>query len=298
MKKWFKYFVYLSIIFLIIGLVKADYLVIPKIENFTFLILSIICVFTGFFFDSFAWYKTLKAGGYNQVKLQDCIAGMGLSIFGKYIPGKIWLIVGRSAYIAKRYDLPEKDTTAFSLNAQFISLWVGLLIGSIGIFFTGTQKLIPELTLALWIVLTLILFSRIFHNLITTIVKKIFRRNFVIPSLSFKKIIKVIPWFFGNWLLWCLGFYFLTQSMCIEPIIVFIGFIFALAGTMGVLAVIVPGGIGVREGILATMLILAGIDEKLAVSISVASRLWFLSGEFFLFIIGVFANIKIKKTRL
>ncbi len=295
MKKWFKYFVYISILFLIIGLVKADYLVIPDIKNFTFLFLSILCVFAGFFFDSFAWYRTLRAGGYSMVKVCDCIAGMGLSIFGKYIPGKIWLIVGRSAYIAKRYDIPEKDTTAFSVNAQFISLWVGLLCGSAGIFFTGAQKLIPELTLALWILLTFLLFSRVFHNLVTAVVKKIFRRNLIIPSLSFKKVIKVLPWFFGNWLFWCLGFYFLTQSMSPEPIIVFTGFIFALAGTMGVLAVIVPGGIGVREGILAGMLILAGIDEKLAVSISVASRLWFLCGELFLFIIGVFADRKARK---
>lgn len=295
MKKWFKYFVYVSIIFLIIGLIRADYLIVPNIENFTFLIISLICVFVGFFFDSFAWYKTLRAGGYSMVKVSDCVAGMGLSIFGKYIPGKIWLIVGRSAYVSKRYDLSEKDTTVFSITAQFVSLWVGLLLGSVGMFFAGAQKFIPELTLALWLLLTLLLFSRIFHNLFTVIIKKVFKRNFVLPSLSFKKVVKIMPWFFINWLFWCLGFYFLSQSMSVETFSVFIGFIFALAGIMGILAVIVPGGIGVREGVLAGMLILAGVEGALAVSIAVASRLWFLMGELFLFILGFIVDLKNKR---
>ncbi|MDD2198419.1 MAG: lysylphosphatidylglycerol synthase transmembrane domain-containing protein [Bacteroidales bacterium] len=295
MKKWFKYFVYISLVFLILALIKADYLKIPLIHNYSLIALSIICVFLGFFMDAFAWQMTLKAYGYKKVNTQQALASMGLSIFGKYIPGKIWLIMGRSAYIAKKHNISEKDTASISLNAQFISLWMGLLLGAIGFLFIGTKALWAELSLLLWIALSLILFSRMFHNLTSFLIKKIFRKEVSIPSLSIKNVIKVLPWFFLNWLCWCFGFYFLVQSLSIDVVAPVTGLIFALAGTLGLLAIIVPGGLGVREGIVAAMLIMAGLNEVLAVSISVASRLWFLSGETFIFLLGLYCNIKQKK---
>ncbi len=295
MKKYYNYFVYVSILFLIIGLIKANYLKIPIIESYFYLSLSIIFVFAGFFFDSFAWYKVIKAGGYKMIKISDCVASVGLSIFGKYVPGKIWIIMGRSAYLAKKYGLNEKDTAFYSLNTQFISLWVGLFIGSIGIIFIKSDSLIVILTFILWILLSILLFSRIAHNTVISIARKLFKKEMNIPSLSFKKVIKLTPWFFINWSCWCLGFYFLAQSMCLNPIPVFTGTIFALAGIMGILAIIAPGGIGVREGVLVTMLVMTGIDETIAISISITSRLWFLSGEIFIFLLGFVVNLILKK---
>jgi glycosyltransferase 2 family protein len=297
MKKWFKYFVYISLVFLVIALIKADYLKIPQIHNYTLIVSSIIFVCLGFFMDAVSWQMTLKAYGYKKVNTRHALASMGLSIFGKYIPGKIWLIMGRSAYIAKRYNLSEKDTASISLNAQFISLWVGLLLGSVGFLFIGAKALWAELSLLLWLALSLILFSRIFHNLTTFLIKKIFKKEITIPSLSIKNVIKVLPWFFINWLFWSVGFYFLVQSLSIIAVNPVTGLIFALAGTLGLLAVIVPGGLGVREGIVAAMLILAGLNEVLAVSISVASRLWFLSGETFIFLLGLVCDVRSNKKK-
>jgi glycosyltransferase 2 family protein len=287
MKKWFKYFVYISLLFLIIALIQADYLNIPKIYNHINLFLSIILVCLGFLMDAFAWQRTLKTYGYKTINFQHSISSMGLSIFGKYIPGKIWLIMGRSAYLAKIYNINEKDTTSISLNAQFIGLWVGLLIGVVGFIFIGTKLLWAELTLLLWVVLSLILFSRVFHNLTTFLIGKIFKKNIDIPSLSVKKVFEVMPWYILNWILWCAGFYFLAQSLSPTFVNPFSGFLFALAGTLGLLAFFAPGGLGIREGIIVTMLIMAGLNEELAISISVASRLWFLIGEVFIFVLAL-----------
>lgn len=295
MKKYYNYFVYVSILFLIIGLIKANYLKIPIIESPFFLILSILFVCAGFFFDSVAWYKSVRAGGYKMVNLWDCVASVGLSIFGKYVPGKIWIIMGRSAYLAKKYGLNEKDTTVYSLNAQFISLWVGLFIGSIGLFFIKTESFLILLTIILWILLSFLLFSRVVHNAVTSVIRKILKKEINIPSLSFKNVIKITPWFFINWSCWCLGFYFLAQSMSAQQISIYTGSIFALAGTMGILAIIAPGGIGIREGILVTMLIMSGINESIAISISITSRLWFLIGEIFIFLMGFVVNLLLKK---
>jgi uncharacterized membrane protein YbhN (UPF0104 family) len=65
-----------------------------------------------------------------------------------------------------------------------------------------------------------------------------------------------------------------------------VGFGFPLAGTLGIMTLISPGGLGTREAVLVGYLNLAGIPVVDATTIAVASRLWFLGGEIFIFILG------------
>ena len=116
--------------------------------------------------------------------------------------------------------------------------------------------------------------------------KLLIKKDLDIPKLSFLKAIKVIPWFFLIWLFWSLSFYFLIKTVSEEDVRLVTGSGFALAGSLGIVAVIAPGGIGVREGVLAFILTLAGFNIELAASISVVSRLWFLIGEAFIFLIS------------
>lgn len=293
MKKWFNIFVYISLVFLIVALIKADYLKMPDIYNYTYIILGIIFVCVGFLFDTFSWHKTLIHFGYNKVKVTDSIISMGLSIFGKYVPGKVWSIIGRSAYIAKKYDLPEKETAVVSLTAQFISFWIGLLLGIIGLLFIGTHYYLLELSLLVWGLFTILLFSRIFHNIAINLIQKIFKKEIIIPSLNIKSTLRILPWFIINWLFWCLGFYFLIKGLSPGSFIVFLGLAFALAGTLSLLVLIIPGALGVREGFLVTLLVISGFNESLAVTISMASRLWFLCGEFFIFLFAIILRRKL-----
>ena len=106
MKKWFKYFPYLSIFFLVTALYRADYLKIPSIITPSALMISLLFLFSGFIIESIIWKQLLIKAQYD-VGFYECLAGIGLSIFSKYIPGKVWMIVSRAAYIAnnRRYSL-------------------------------------------------------------------------------------------------------------------------------------------------------------------------------------------------
>jgi uncharacterized membrane protein YbhN (UPF0104 family) len=64
------------------------------------------------------------------------------------------------------------------------------------------------------------------------------------------------------------------------------GLAFPLAATLGIIAVIAPGGLGAREGVLVAYLVLAGQSVADATTVAVAARLWFLAGELALFVIG------------
>ena len=58
-----------------------------------------------------------------RVDFNACVAGVGLSTFGKYIPGKIWMVVGKAAYLAKKneYSLGRLSIISLSVPVRNIS---------------------------------------------------------------------------------------------------------------------------------------------------------------------------------
>ncbi|MEX0686385.1 MAG: lysylphosphatidylglycerol synthase domain-containing protein [Balneolales bacterium] len=107
-------------------------------------------------------------------------------------------------------------------------------------------------------------------------------------------VLKLLPWTVINWLFWSAGFYFLILSLTETQIPPTAGLSFALATNIGILAIISPGGLGVREAVLIAYLNFIGLSLAEATTISVASRLWFLIGEAMLFAAGLISH-KYKK---
>lgn len=294
MKKWFNYFLLISLIFVIVSIIREDYLKVPVIFCYPHLLFSFLFLFAGFIFDTISWGKVINSTSYN-ISYKNAISSMGLSIFGKYMPGKVWVILGRGEYIVKKYQYPRKDLSSFSLNTQFISLWTGLLFGAIGMVAINGINIYGLSVLLLFIALTLIVFTPLFHRIAEKILKKILKKEISVPRLSFINAFKVLPWFILNWGFWCLSFYLLASSLVNYEISLHTAWGFGLAGSLGIMAIIAPGGIGVREGLLTGYLSLSGLDIQSATTIAVASRLWFLIGEVFIFLTAVVLDKTSKK---
>ncbi len=289
MISWHKYFVYLSLFFLAVFLFKTDYLKIPAVISPQYLILSFLFLFSGFIGNAFSWHRLLKASK-NPVSIKVCISSVGLSIFGKYIPGKFWLIMGRAAHVAENSAYSLGRVSALSLNAQFISLWFGLVLGTFGLFILGGLYLWGWIILVLWLVLTAVVFSSFFNNAGEKFLSFILKKEIAIPKLTLMETITVAPWFAISWLLWAAGFYFFVCALSLSGMPISVGLGFPLAGTLGIMAVFAPGGLGAREGVAAAYLCLAGLGLQEATTIAVASRAWFLSGEAFIFLLGWFSK--------
>ncbi|MEX0928342.1 MAG: hypothetical protein WD266_08950 [Balneolales bacterium] len=86
--------------------------------------------------------------------------------------------------------------------------------------------------------------------------------------------------------MWSAGFYFLILSLTDSPVSPTAGLSFALATNIGIIAIFAPGGLGVREAVIVGYLNYIGLSLAEATTISIASRLWFLAGEVFLFVTG------------
>ena len=284
-KSWHKYLIYVSLAFLVVALYRADYLHAPQIKSVFKLCVSFLFLWAGFVMNAVAWKKILEKSDYH-IGVEDCLAGFGLSIFGKYIPGKIWMVMGRAAYIAEKSDISLGKLSAVSLNMQFIAIWIGLVFGLTGMLLLEGWHLWGWFIVFLWLFFSIIIFSHFAHTKIEHLLKITLRKDITIPRLTPQSTLSVMPWFVAYWALWSLGFCLLVASLLDAGIFWSVGFGFPLAATLGIITFISPGGLGTREAIMVGYLALAGISIVDATTIAVASRLWFLAGEIFIFLIG------------
>ncbi len=295
LKNRLKYLIYISIVFVIVGLIKADYLKVPKVYNYYYLILSFLLLFSGFLFQCLNWYFALKKDYHVTVK--DALISFGLFVFTKYIPGKVFVILGKAEYISKKYGYKRKNIITRSFDTQLIVLWTGIIIGSITFFFTEETLKFALPLLFLWIFLTLVIFTNLFHNLLIKTIKILFKKEINIPLISFNEVVKILPVFFIYWLVFSAAFWFLASALSPDILALSAAFSFPLSVTLGIVMLIAPGGIGFREGILTGLLVMLSVDLHHATTISVVSRVWFLFGELFIFALALMLKYsdKIKK---
>jgi hypothetical protein len=128
MKKYFSNIVVVvSLLFLAYFLWSESLLDFSLIHWNKHLYLSFFFLFSGFVISGISWWWSLKVHNIN-ISVRDGLISHGLSIFAKYIPGKIWTILGRAAQIAKSKNL---NLTGFIFH--IIKRAVGLFrCGNIG----------------------------------------------------------------------------------------------------------------------------------------------------------------------
>ena len=280
-----------SFIFLVIFLIRQEYIV-PTIIHPWYMFFSFLLLFAGFYSSTLSWRTALASHGI-KCSRSEALISHGQSVFAKYIPGKIWVILGRAGYISN--DKKELKNHAFiSLKEQLIYLWAGFLISCIPtIIFYGIQwvSILVALTIA---GLSLFLFIKPVHTLLLSLIHRITRKSLDIPHVKFTASFPMIGAVLLIWIFWTAGFYLfmLALSTEITPIMMFA---FPLSVSFGLLAVILPGGLGLREGIIIGYLVLAGLDIESASTISIMNRFWFICGELFIFLLASLVRVMSKK---
>ena len=286
MKSWFNIFIYISLAFLIFYLYQNNFLIIPRVNSASLLLLSIMLLSAGFLLNVKAWQALLKSND-SEVSYSKAVTSIGLSIFGKYIPGKIWILFGRALYIADKEGDSILKITTISFLGQAISIITGVLMGSVVLWYYMNN----------WFLIIFFINIGILLIIISPFTKLLSEKIYFLPKgqqaiqLLGPHLIKALPWFIFFWACWGLGFYSMVGSLTyvttwtVAPM-------FILSGTAGILVFFVPGGIGVREGALYFFLLKSGYSVEMATTIAVGSRLWFLVGEIFIFCCGFLASIQ------
>jgi uncharacterized membrane protein YbhN (UPF0104 family) len=274
-----------------------DYLQFEVVSfNYGWLALSAFLLWLGFVLSTFAWRKALNLHGI-EISRRMAVVSHGLSVFAKYIPGKIWVILGRASYVAKK-SFKVSDLSYISLKEQLLYILLGLLISFVPTLIYFKTDYWPLIVFVTIVGLGAVLFLNPIHDLSERILTFLFKKPFSLPRLSFQLSIRLSGSVLLYWAAWTTAFYTFMLSITSEATLLH-SFAFPLSVCYGVLAIIMPGGIGVREGIMVGFLIATGVSTELVIAISVISRLWFMSGELFLFLLAFVIskkNIKFLKT--
>lgn len=276
--------IFTSLLFLIYYLWSKSLLDFTLLSWNTYLLFSFIFLFLGFLISGLSWWWALKVHQIN-IKVKDGIISHGLPVFAKYIPGKVWTILGRASQVAKDKELSTSALSFISLKEQLVYLVVGIIISIIPIYLAyGLNEFFFTVLLS-GMGISLIIFNKHIHNLVLLMGKKILKKELDLPLISIKNGFKLSFFNILLWASWTMGFYFFMLSFN-SSLDLNLAFIFPVSVVYGVLAIIMPGGIGVREGIITSFFIASGIDIELATTVSIVSRLWFIIGEAFMFLMA------------
>jgi len=276
--------IYLSVGYLLYYLFKIDLVDIPRVSNWSLLIVSVIFLSLGFLAQCIVWWKTLE---YYSVRCSvgTAVRSIGKTIFAKYLPGKIWQIGGRAAYIHAAYGGEIKQLVKTSVYVQLLSIFTSVVV----LMFCIVASPIPFTTILEsfnYIVgIDFVRYLVLGATILASIFLKTQYKKYDLLSRSGMLSLYATPW-----LIWGIGFHFLLLSLGLRIPIVGSMSVFVAASTVGIVISVSPGGLGVREGFMVWALVVLdlGLDVSEANGIAVAARIWFVFGELFIFITALF----------
>jgi len=252
-----------------------------KEAPFTFrpfsLVLSTLIFVFSYFIQLWAWYLiTLRLG--IAISWVETLKGWFYSQLGKYLPGKVWLLLGRFYF----YEAKGKSKKIISVALYFET--VTLLVAA-GVIFLITFFLFREMNplssekLSWWVILLCLITLIFLHpcviqkGLNTFLLK--FKKDPISLSISYSSILWILIVCIFVWVVEGIGFYLFVDS--VYPVstkfILFFTGALAISTTLGLIALFAPSGLGVREGALVYLLSLI-MPSSVAVILSLLTRLW------------------------
>jgi hypothetical protein len=230
-----------------------------------------------YFIQIWAWYLiTLRLR--IAVSMRETLESWFYSQMGKYLPGKVWLLLSRFYFYESKGKSKKAISVALFVEAVTMIVAAGLMfLGALAFFkevwpsYAGRQSQ--------WLVLVFLLG---FLSLHPRVLQKIlnwalvrFKRGPVSLPISYPDILWILFVSIISWVVGGVGFYLFVDS--VYPVapqyVLFLTGALAISSTIGLIALFAPGGLGVREGALVYLLSLM-MAAPVAVIISILSRIW------------------------
>jgi len=254
--------------------------------NYIFLVLSFVFVVITYLLSTCGWQLALNSlSGTNRISFSQSIAVVNTSSLIKYIPGKIWSYALQMYWLANAGFLKSVIVYVNLVNL-FVSIMTSLIVG-LG-FMLFSPVIVPVAVfspLLLFLILFDIFFikynARVTPGMIS-LVNRVFNLDITCLVVSHRLIMYLHLIHYAAAFSFGISAYLLCHGIGIEvgpgkALLVMASLL--LSDVIGFLAVIVPGGLGVREGIM--YLLLNNVSTvSLSLMLPVASR-----------IVGMFADI-------
>lgn len=196
---------------------------------------------------------------------------------GKYVPGSVWSVVVQTEMAAK-LGVPRKRTAVVGLLAIGLAAVTGLLVGlpALPVLLTRGEADIPVWAVLLGVVPLLLLLWPPVLNLGTRIGLGLLRQPPLEQSLSPGAVARSCLWWAASWGMGGVSVWVLTRAVAPADVdaprlalVAVCGYL--LAAGVSMFSIVVPAGVGVREGVLV-LLLTTEISLSAATAVVVVAR--------------------------
>lgn len=205
------------------------------------------------------------------------------SIAGKYLPLRIASITHRAACYVHVWKRPVGGLVQASAYETLLAILAGLLIAGTGILtFPGLREGLQNWQLLLFFGLVLAAILLLYPAVQQAVLNPLGRRlglEFTDGFLPGQTVLFLVAYLLA-WMLLGSGLYGLAIALNLSAELdwLFCIQVYALAGTAGMLVFVLPSGIGIREGVM-TSLLLARMDTTSAIFLTLSARLMVTAAE-------------------
>jgi len=240
--------------------------------NYYFLASSLVLSIVGAFLIALGWNLILRVLG-GRLGYKRALRIFFITDLAKYVPGKVWTMVGK-VYLCAKEGIPIAKTSASVVIQPLIQVIAGIMMFLISLpFWTKTSGFMSKLYLFLPLIpIGLILLHPAIMTKILNFVLTRLKQKPIELNIKYRDILLILLLWCGLWILTGVASYFLIISIYSFPISqlpVVIG-IFSIAGISQFLT---PSGIGVLEGVLTVLLGLY-VPVHIAIFIALLARVW------------------------
>jgi uncharacterized membrane protein YbhN (UPF0104 family) len=203
-----------------------------------------------------------------------------LSQLGKYLPGKVWMVVGK-VILAGREGKPRKPVFASTVFENAFATVSGLFLSVVFVAASGTTKFYYLLGPAVVCIVAglIAVHPAVFQRIANYVLKKV-KRSPITVTMKYRTVLALLAYYFCYWLVMGVAFYLFFSSIYpLSPTLIFdVAGIVAISALAGFFALITPGGLGVREGVMVVLLT-AYVPVPVAVILSFGHRIWLTLSE-------------------
>jgi len=230
--------------------------------HIAWLALSVVVVFLTYAIQIESWRQMLR-GWDQRLRYGDATRAWCLAILGRYIPGKVWSVAGL-VVLAERAGVRRSAAAVSAFAMQAVVLGTGVVLVAIATPHAASPVLLGGSVVGALALIGVLAWRRSAEWL-----GKLADSKSPLPPLPLSAILLSSGLMLLSWATFGLSFWMLIRgliSTTTVPISAAMG-MFALGYVMGIVAVFVPGGIGVRDLALVGFLTpLVGSGGALAIS--------------------------------
>ncbi len=249
---------------------------------------SFVALFAAFLLVVYVWTRLLCSFDLS-LRFRRAFEIWYISNLGRYLPGKVWSLLGM-IYLCEKEGLPRSKVVASGVVTQIFSISAAFFLGSIYLCSTSALKgkalSLPVLLVGLCVFLLPLVVPKFCVRCMGPLAKKLGAHE-IARALRPADRIRFFCWNILCWLVYGLAFGLLILSISTFPASHFLALVptFALAYTLGFIALFAPSGFGVREGVLV-LLLSPFYPPALGLALALAARLWFTIGDIAFFLIA------------